>query len=177
MHTVRGSAPRLRHRTPVEAHSLRLYERHSADGPHQPASQALRVLDRERRPPQEFVGNRRGHRCRQDELDLVRDRRRDPRRDPAPQEDAAYSWDPRRGGCGNSHRQHVRSVRARRGCGSRPAPSGPTRLLDPLDHLRGHRPRPDRGRRLRGCVVRRYERSFTRLCGQNRHRHQSRTRK
>ena len=45
----RPRAARLRHRAAVEADPLRLHERHRADGAAEPASQAVRLLDRARR--------------------------------------------------------------------------------------------------------------------------------
>ena len=65
-HCVRGVRPGssgLHHRVAVEADPLRLHERHRADGPAEPDSQALRLFGLRRRPLAPGVGNRREDRC------------------------------------------------------------------------------------------------------------------
>ena len=58
VHPGRRRAAGLRHRASLQADPLRLHERHCADGADQPAAQAVRLLDRERRTVARLVGDR-----------------------------------------------------------------------------------------------------------------------
>ena len=62
VHPGRRGAPGIRHRASLQADPLRLHERHCADRTDQPAAQAVRFLDRRRRPAAQALGVRR-RRC------------------------------------------------------------------------------------------------------------------
>ena len=91
-------APRLRHRAAVQADPLRLHERHRAHGADQPAAQAVRLFDRERRAAARPRADRRVGAGRPGQLDRVRGRRRHAGGDPAAQALQAHPGHPDRGG-------------------------------------------------------------------------------
>ena len=145
LHSGGRRAPRLRHRAALEAHPLRLHERHRADGPDQPAAEAFRLLDRERRAAAKPLGDRRGRARRKDELGRVRGRRGHARRDPRAQAQQAHAGHPDRGRRGDGGRRRVGSCATRADVSVLgPLPQGLPVLHDPVDRLRRHRAGADR---------------------------------
>ncbi len=173
----RRGAPGLRHRAAFQADPLRLHERHRADGIDQPAAQAVRLLDRERRTAAGPVGHRHGGAGRQDQLDRVHGRRRHPGGDPAAQGQQARAGHPDRRGRRDRRRRRAGPGGARRRVGARLPPARPARVRHPVDHLRRYRPGPDRRLRRRPRLVRRHQRALARLCGADRAPMSTRTRR
>ena len=127
LHPGRRGAAGFCNRASLQAHPLWLHERNRADGADQPAAQALRLLDRERRAVEKPPGDRRSDSWRKDELGCVRGRRRHARGDPPAQAQQARARHPdcrcRRDG----DRGRARPCGARRCVGPRAASARPAR--------------------------------------------------
>ena len=93
----------------VQAHSLRLHERHRAHGSHQPAPEAVRLLDRRRRAVARPRDDRPIGVRRPGQLDRVRSGRRHARCDPAAQALQTRSGHPDCGGGCDSRSRCARS--------------------------------------------------------------------
>ena len=137
VHPGRRGAPGLRHRASFQADPLRVHERHRADGIDQPAAQAVRLLDRERRTAEQRLGHRR-RRCWTGKTNWTAfaGRRRHAGGDPAAQGQQARAGHPdrrgrrdrrrRRAGPGGARRRVGPRVRSRRACLRSPSRGSPT---------------------------------------------------
>ena len=137
LHPRGPGPPRLHHRAALEADPVRLHERHRACGAHQPAAEAVRLLDRHMGPLRDLWAIGDAHSCT-DKANWTgrRSGRRHAVTDPRPQGSQAHGGDPRRGRRRNAGRRLVRPVGALRRQGARNRPARASRLRDPVASTR-----------------------------------------
>ena len=112
VHPDRRNAPGIRHRAAVQADPLRLHERHRAHRADQPAAQAVRLFDRQRRAAARPRADRPVDPGRPGQLDGVRGRRRHAGGDPAAQALEANPRPPDRGRGRHGRGRRARPARA-----------------------------------------------------------------